>query len=532
MKRKPKSFQTKLWLYFMLFTAIIFTVLWLLQTVFLQSFYHKMLISNTKKTAEMIAQNSNSEEITDRIDLASVSNSMLIYITDVDGTVLYFSDEYNGVRKKEHLLTEATEEYINGNKPKKKHIENFRNLPEDFEVILTNLNDGDSTAFEYTTENFYNYGTYIDYYNTQEKAILYVRTTLDPVGSTVAIIRFQLIWVTLFSLIAGFIPAWFIARSFGRPVAQLSEKAKYLGESHYPKEFQEGFCIELDDLSHKLDNTSDKLIEAHNFQTELLANVSHDLRTPLTMIKGYAELIGDTSWNDEEQCKSDIAVIVREADRLTELVNEILEYSELKTGDIPHHFDKVNLSELTAKVCRNFEDLYKGKEETIEIQIENGVYVNGHRQSFKPLRLGDEVFIMGLRIIVGVNYLALNNATGRVKINTPNVLKLSRGTDFYSLYSAPVHTENSDRFFDRPPRKLIKVEPEPIEIEMPPMKLGGNRLPLLLRLGSPLLMGGQALMTGNYLSAMTSMVLPSAMQGMTEKDSKEYEAKRIERYGK
>ena len=377
MKRKPKSFKTKLWLYFMLFTAIIFTVLWLLQTVFLQSFYNKMLISNTKKTAEMIAQNSNSEEITDRIDLASVSNSMLMYITDIDGTVLYFSDEYNGVRKKEHLLTEATEEYINGNKLKKKHIENFRNLPEDFEVILTNLNDGDSTAFEYTTENFYNYGTYIDYYNTQEKAILYVRTTLDPVGSTVAIIRFQLIWVTLFSLIAGFILAWFIARSFGRPVAQLSEKAKYLGESHYPKEFQEGFCIELDDLSHKLDNTSDKLIEAHNFQTELLANVSHDLRTPLTMIKGYAELIGDTSWNDEEQCKSDIAVIVREADRLTELVNEILEYSELKTGDIPHNFDKVNLSELTAKVCRNFEDLYKGKEETIEIQIENGVYVNG-----------------------------------------------------------------------------------------------------------------------------------------------------------
>jgi len=362
----------------MLFTAIIFTVLWLLQTVFLQSFYDTMLIRNTKKSAQTIALNSNSEEITDRIDLASVSNSMLIYITNINGTVLYFSDEYNGVRKKEHLLTEGTEEeYTNGNKLRKRHTENFRNLPDDFEVILTNLNSGEHTEFEYTTENFYNYGTYIDYYNTQDKAILYVRTTLDPVGSTVAIIRFQLVWVTLFSLIAGFILAWFIARSFGKPVAQLSEKAKYLGESNYPKEFQVGFCTELDDLSHRLDNTSDKLIEAHNFQTELLANVSHDLRTPLTMIKGYAELIGDTSWNDEEQCKSDIAVIVREADRLTELVNEILEYSELKTGDIPHHFDKVNLSELTAKVCRNFEDLYKGKEETIEIQIENGVYVNG-----------------------------------------------------------------------------------------------------------------------------------------------------------
>ena len=48
---------------------------------------------------------------------------------------------------------------------------------------------------------------------------------------------------------------------------------------------------------------------------ELLANVSHDLRTPLTMIKGYAEIIRDTSWDDEEQCSADIAVIVRETDR-------------------------------------------------------------------------------------------------------------------------------------------------------------------------------------------------------------------------
>ena len=375
MKWKPKSFKIKLWLYFVLFTAIVFTVLWLLQTVFLQSFYDTMLIRNTKKSAGAIAVNSNSEKITDMIDSASVNNSMLIYITNVDGTVLYFSDEYNGVRKREHPHTEGTEEYAN--KLRKKHTENFRNLPDDFEVILTNLNSGEYTEFEYTAENFYNYGTYINYYNTQEKAILYVRTTLDPVGSTVAIIRFQLVWVTLFSLIAGFILAWFISGSFGRPVAQLSEKAKYLGENNYPKEFQMGFCTELDDLSHRLDNTSNKLIEAHNFQTELLANVSHDLRTPLTMIKGYAELIGDTSWNDEEQCKADIAVIVREADRLTRLVNEILEYSELKIGDIPHQFDKVNLSELIANVCRSFEDLYKGKEETIETEIESDVYISG-----------------------------------------------------------------------------------------------------------------------------------------------------------
>ena len=62
-------------------------------------------------------------------------------------------------------------------------------------------------------------------------------------------------------------------------------------------------------------------------------DVSHDLRTPLTMIKGYAEMIRDISREDEKQCAEDVAVIVDEADRLTALVNEILEYSELQMTD-------------------------------------------------------------------------------------------------------------------------------------------------------------------------------------------------------
>lgn len=50
-------------------------------------------------------------------------------------------------------------------------------------------------------------------------------------------------------------------------------------------------------------------------QKELLANVSHDLRTPLTMIKGYAEMVRDISWEDEAQRTADTGVIIREADR-------------------------------------------------------------------------------------------------------------------------------------------------------------------------------------------------------------------------
>ncbi|MBQ3970240.1 MAG: HAMP domain-containing histidine kinase, partial [Clostridia bacterium] len=219
---------------------------------------------------------------------------------------------------------------------------------------------------------------YINYYGTNDNSILYVSTTLDAVGSAVSIIRIQLVWVTVLSLIAGFVLSWFIAKSFSKPVAQLSVKADKLGETDYPKDFKKGFCVELDDLNNNLDKTSDKLIESRNFQMELLANVSHDLRTPLTMIKGYAEIIRDTSWDNEEQCSADIAVIVRETDRLSELVNEILEYSELKVGDSTEYFERINLSESVNKVCESFETLYKHREETIQKQIEENIFVFGN----------------------------------------------------------------------------------------------------------------------------------------------------------
>lgn len=375
----------------MLFAALIFLVLWLLQTVFLQSFYNDMLIKNTRKAAERIAEKSSSENITDVIDSITLDNSILVFVTDTNGSIIYSSDEYKGAHQKNRFNADKDFDLKDtadidmrdigqpdNGKIKNKRSSDYRDLPYDYEKFLTCLNESGDSPIEYSTDNMYVYGTFIDYYGADDDTILYVSTTLDAVGSTVSIIRVQLAWVTALSLIAGFVFAWFIAKSFGRPVAQLSVKANKLGENDYPKEFKKGFCTELDELSDKLDKTSDKLIESRNFQMELLANVSHDLRTPLTMIKGYAEIIKDTSWEDEEQCSADVAVIVRETDRLTDLVNEILEYSELKMGDHSDMFEKLDLSALINKVCTSFEALYKHKDENIEKQIEDGIFVNGN----------------------------------------------------------------------------------------------------------------------------------------------------------
>ena len=383
--KKPKSFQTKLWLYFVLFTAIIFIVLWLLQTVFLQSFYNSMLIENTKRAAQQVIAAASSDEPVSAIDALTRENSLLVYITDTEGNVQLISDEYKSTHGKKHGATADEGVPPQGENQGEKPHKNYRSLPENYDTFLQNLASSENGETEYSNSSIYVYGTYVDFTYSDTKSVLYVSVTLNAVGSTVTIIGIQLAIVTAFSLAAGFVLAWFISRRFAKPVSQLSHKASQLGEDGYSADFQKGFCKELDELSDTLDKTSEKFKQSKTFQNELLANVSHDLRTPLTMIKGYAEEVDEYSWQDETQRHADIAVILREADRLTELVNEILAYSELRSQEGAQGFSTVDFSAIANKVADTFESLYRRDGYILERETENRLYVSGNASQLERM---------------------------------------------------------------------------------------------------------------------------------------------------
>lgn len=357
----------------MFFTVVIFTVLWLLQTVFLQKFYNSMIIRNTVKVADKISSESQSSDITSYIDDISRSNSILVFVTDTDGNIMYSSDEY---KKGHKFKDERLEMPYNGNGKEMRF--HYRELPENYTEFLSAVNASDNGEAELQNDDIYVYGRLIDFYGNDEKAVLYVGTTLNAVGSTARIIRIQLIWVTLLSIIIAFVLALFMSKSFSKPVSQLNEKAHKLGEKDNDAEFSEGFCTELDELNKTLDTTSEKLKKNREFQNELLANVSHDLRTPLTMIKGYAEMIRDISREDEKQCAEDVAVIVEETDRLTALVNEILEYSELQMSDSEAVMNDVDLSETVASVADSFDKLYSKNGYVFERNIADDIHIKGN----------------------------------------------------------------------------------------------------------------------------------------------------------
>ena len=374
MKYKAKTFRKKLLGYFMLFTAVIFTVLWLLQTVFLQGFYNGMVIKNTISASKKIT--SFDIGMTRTLDEISRDNSLLVYVTDMYGNILYSADEYKKGHRDFYENGEDDFIQIKGNKQHKEKFFHYRELPDNFDDFLENLDESNSGEAELKTEQMYFYGKYIDYGNN--KAVLYLGTNLNAVGSASRIIRLQLLIVTFLSVAVGFVLALFISKGFSRPISQLNEKAHMLGDNSDNTEYQKGFCSELDELNETLDKTDYKLKQNKEFQNELLANVSHDLRTPLTMIKGYAEMIRDISHEDEQQCAEDVAVIVREADRLTALVGEILEYSELQMKDTEDNLADCDLSEIIISVTDSFESLFSKDGYIFERSIAEAIHIRGN----------------------------------------------------------------------------------------------------------------------------------------------------------
>ncbi|MGN0107918.1 MAG: ATP-binding protein, partial [Hominilimicola sp.] len=217
--------------------------------------------------------------------------------------------------------------------------------------------------------------------NNGKEAVLYISKALGSVSGTIGILRIQLVWVTVASLLLGFIIAYFISRRFARPVLLLSEKAAHMADRDFKSDFKKGFCSELDELSDTLNKTADDLAKAENFRREFFANISHDLRTPLTMIKGYAEMVRDFSWESEETRETDLNVIIREADRLTGLVNEILEYSAFQSGHMQIDFDDINISSVAQKVIGQFAPMCVRNSICIETEIEANLIVCGSEEN-------------------------------------------------------------------------------------------------------------------------------------------------------
>ena len=149
-----------------------------------------------------------------------------------------------------------------------------------------------------------------------------------------------------------------------------------------------------------------------------------------------------------------------------------------------------------------------------------GTFVNGRRIKKQVLHTGDVVFIMGLKIIIGIKFISVNDGNGRIQITAKEIRKFESN----KFSTAPERKEQEELLFNRLPRKKKNLTPETIVIEAPPFSISDNQAPMILSMGGSMVMGGSALMRGNVASVLSMLLFPVMNRMYTDKDKKEYEA--------
>lgn len=171
---------------------------------------------------------------------------------------------------------------------------------------------------------------------------------IDPIESSISIIERQLIYVTFISIIIAVIISIRLSKKISSPIKKINEKTKQLGKGNFDVEFNENSYLEVKELSATLNDTAKKLKEKDILQKEIISNVSHDLKTPLTIIKGYAEVIRDIQ-NNKQDRDAKLNSIINEADNLNIMINNILETSKLE-ADLYLNLSKTNIPNIVDKV--------------------------------------------------------------------------------------------------------------------------------------------------------------------------------------
>ena len=209
--------------------------------------------------------------------------------------------------------------------------------------------------------------------NTTEYVFLF--TSMLDVQDVILVLRNQLILVAIIVLIVSLFISFLLADRISRPIDDMSAVAERWANGDESVLFNGGSYKEMHDLASALNKAKIEVNKSGKLQRDLMANVSHDLKTPLTMIKAYAEMIRDISGENKEKRDKHTQVIIDESDRLALLVNDILNLSKLQSQLEALESKKVCLSDLVETILLRFDDVVLKNGYVIERNIDSDVYV-------------------------------------------------------------------------------------------------------------------------------------------------------------
>ena len=279
------SIKFKLWAYFITFAVILLCLIWLLQIFFLNTYYEEMKSNETSKIANHITESFASNDydfdsLKSMIKTVSSYNDLTIMVSNTTGAFV--------------ITSESSDEMGPSRGISEKYAMDIVTL--DQKLASSAINDGVTNISVGRGSN--RTMEFACYLRDKDDNTLYIFSPLFPVQSTVNILRSQLVYITIIAILLSLALALYLANRISKPIKDITNSAAEMGKGNYSVKFKGGHYSETRELADTLTAAEGELEKTDMYQKDLIANVSHDLRTPLTMIKSYAEMIRDLSGNN------------------------------------------------------------------------------------------------------------------------------------------------------------------------------------------------------------------------------------------
>lgn len=364
-KWDPNSIRAVSLMYFMVFAAVILLMVWFMQSFFMNTYYERMMAQEAQTTANKLGNyySTNKVNFDAYARKAADRNGLYIRLETADSTSEYGNSglSQGDLPHYQFEISDAKDKLAKSSLGK---------------ISLTVTEKGNKASRLV-------YATYLG--NRDDGNILYMIAPLYPVESTISILRSQLLYITFITLMIASMLAIIMSTWLSLPIASITKSAVQLSNGNYNVNFNGGIFTETNELARTLNKASYEMQKTDSYQRDLIANVSHDLKTPLTMIKSYAEMINDISGDNPEKRAEHLAVIIAEADRLNKLVSDMLSASRLQSNSAELNMTKFDIVKAATEVEETFEVLNQQEGYNISFNKCKTAYVYGDYDKLKQV---------------------------------------------------------------------------------------------------------------------------------------------------
>ncbi len=381
-KKKTISIQAKVLFYLIIFIIVILSIVWFCVISLFDIHYEKTQINNMNENVETILNTNNLDETLRQI---AYEKEMCVAITNKSEFLTTYNLKLNGcgLTKSNYKVKDLMKEFITSGIDGKSY--KFINDDNHIEALLYGIKENEDTY-------------------------IFLYTNLKDLSSVTKVIKRQILYISIVGIFVSIIISIFLARKLTEPITKITKKAKKLGNGDFSVTFDDTQDItEIKDLSDALMQAKTEMAKTDELRRDLMANVSHDLKTPLTMIKAYAEMIKDISYKDKKKMNEHLDIIVDETDRLTLLVNDILDLSKMQSNASSLNKEKFDLVLVIKEIIKKYQIIKETEDYNFEVNVPSEAIIYADKKR-----------------ITQVIYNLINNAinyTGDNKLVIVNVIR-------------------------------------------------------------------------------------------------------------